>query len=253
MLKLSKDLKILHLSDLHFGRINGEVVTKLTDFILKAQDQDLDLIVLTGDLTQRARSKQFMEARDFILKFRTPIVAVPGNHDIPLYNLFSRFFRPLNTFRKVIAPHIQDLHETSDFIVCGINTPNRYTVMKGHLTTKEIHKLKGVFHDKQKVKIIACHHSLHIEKLRPKLDDLVKVSQPHVILYGHDHQSGVYFIDDQKSFPLLVAAGTGASTRIRQESNSFNFLQISSTKIDVTTYNYNGTDFHVATTFSHEI
>jgi 3',5'-cyclic AMP phosphodiesterase CpdA len=243
MWAVSKTLKILHISDLHFGKINSDIVKKLTDFILKSQGEGLDLIVLTGDLTQRARRQQFAEAQRFLKAFSTPIVAVPGNHDIPLFNIFSRLFTPLRNYKRYISPHIKEIFEKDDIVVCGINTPNRYTVKDGHLHPKEIKKLHHVFRDKNKVKIIACHHSLHIESLQRKFKDIIDVTQPHIIMYGHDHQSGVYFLEDQQSFPLLVAAGTGTSSRTRKEANSFNLMTIDSCKITVDTYVFDQDSF----------
>ena len=83
--------KIVHLSDLHFGRVDYAVVEPLTQTI---REFDPDVLVVSGDLTQRARSEQFKEAREFLDTLAAPQIIVPGNHDVPMYNVFARFFRP---------------------------------------------------------------------------------------------------------------------------------------------------------------
>ena len=90
---------LLHLSDLHFGRTDAALMAPLTAFIDQLRP---DVVVVSGDLTQRARTEQFIQARRFLDTLPTPQIIVPGNHDIPLHNVFSRFARPLDKYRR---PH----------------------------------------------------------------------------------------------------------------------------------------------------
>ena len=85
--------KIVHLSDLHFGRIDPALVEPLAEAVNETAPT---LVVVSGDLTQRARSQQFKEAREFLDRLPRPQVVVPGNHDVPLYDVLSRFARPLD-------------------------------------------------------------------------------------------------------------------------------------------------------------
>ena len=88
---------VAHLSDLHFGREDPRVV----EAVLQDVDaQHPDLVVVSGDLTQRARRGQFQAARAFLDRFKAPVLVVPGNHDIPLFDLARRFFRPLKRYRS---------------------------------------------------------------------------------------------------------------------------------------------------------
>ena len=94
--------RIAHLSDLHFGRHDDEIVTGLLR-ALKAIAPDI--YVISGDLTQRARRAQFAAAKAFVDELRAtglPVIVVPGNHDVPLYDVARRFMRPLNRFRRYI-------------------------------------------------------------------------------------------------------------------------------------------------------
>ena len=84
--------RIVHLSDIHFGRVDQAVVERVIE---KVNEIFPDVVVVSGDLTQRAKTAEFLEAKRFLEKLPKPQIVVPGNHDVPLYNVFDRFFRPL--------------------------------------------------------------------------------------------------------------------------------------------------------------
>src|SRR6185437_1430701 len=86
---------VAHISDLHFGRHDTAIVDAL---IAQFGEMRPHLVVLSGDLTQRARSAEFAQAKKFIDRIGAPVVIVPGNHDIPLYNVMRRFFSPLEKY-----------------------------------------------------------------------------------------------------------------------------------------------------------
>jgi len=98
--------RVVHISDLHFGRTDRQVVAAL---IRQTRELMADVFVVSGDLTQRARARQFHEARHFLDALDRPTIVVPGNHDVPLENLFDRFFRPFAKYRKYIT---EDLSPT---------------------------------------------------------------------------------------------------------------------------------------------
>src|SRR5438876_4044918 len=91
---------VIHLSDLHFGRVDPSLVEPLVAAIAEARP---DLVVVSGDLTQRAKTAEFEQAARFLGRLPTPQIVVPGNHDVPLYNVVARMFRPLDKFRAHIT------------------------------------------------------------------------------------------------------------------------------------------------------
>src|SRR5918999_2781193 len=111
--------KIVHLSDLHFGRIDAGLVGPLVEAVNEVEPS---LVVVSGDLTQRARSEQFKEARDFLDRLPKPQVVVPGNHDVPLYDVYSRFARPLDKWRRFISEEVEPVYEDEELVVAGVNT-----------------------------------------------------------------------------------------------------------------------------------
>ncbi|MEJ7616545.1 MAG: metallophosphoesterase [Pyrinomonadaceae bacterium] len=91
---------LIHLSDVHFGRVDYSLIDPLVKFVNELRPH---VVVVSGDLTQRARAAQFKEARAFLDRLPKPQVVVPGNHDVPLYNVFARFLKPLDNYRRYIS------------------------------------------------------------------------------------------------------------------------------------------------------
>src|SRR5436190_11433609 len=110
---------LVHLSDLHFGRANPALLAPLARCVAQSKP---DLVVVSGDLTQRARAREFREARRFLDTLPSPQLVVPGNHDVPLYNIFQRFFEPLDKYRRIITDNLEPMHLDAEMVVVGINT-----------------------------------------------------------------------------------------------------------------------------------
>ena len=92
---------IVHLSDLHTGRVDPAILGPLTAAIGDAQPH---LVVFSGDLTQRATRTQFREARAFLDNLTAPYLVIPGNHDVPLWNVARRFLTPLARYKRFVTP-----------------------------------------------------------------------------------------------------------------------------------------------------
>jgi 3',5'-cyclic AMP phosphodiesterase CpdA len=115
---------LAHLSDLHFGCIDHTTVRPLIDTVQKIKP---DLVAVSGDLTQRARSAQFREARAFLDALPGPQIVVPGNHDVPLYNLFARFLRPLSKYQRYITDDLEPFYADAQIAILGLNTASTNT------------------------------------------------------------------------------------------------------------------------------
>lgn len=215
-------LKILHFSDLHYGRITSEVVDHLKMFIDRHRE-DIHLIVFTGDFTQRAKTQEFKAARQFLDSLDIPFFIVPGNHDVPLYNLFLRFLFPYRKYKRHLGEVSPHFYEDEKVAIYGLWTVDNFSIKDGKVKSKELSDLKEKFSKvpADKVKIIACHHPLN------ELDVFkdILIVHPHMLLWGHEHQSRITHVDGPKS-PLIIAAGTTTSSRLRKEANSFNLIQV---------------------------
>src|SRR5438105_4277318 len=110
---------LVHLSDIHFGRLDARIVAPL---IATINDLSPDLIAVSGDLTQRARRRQFVEARDFLSQLPQPQLVVPGNHDVPLFDLAGRFLRPFDAYQRYITTDLEPVCQDDEMIVIGMNS-----------------------------------------------------------------------------------------------------------------------------------
>ena len=229
---------LVHLSDIHFGRVDKAVINPLIQTINGTKP---DVVVVSGDLTQRARSHEFRAARAFLDLLPQPQIVVPGNHDIPLYNIFSRFARPLDKYRHYITDDLRPFYADEEIAVMGVNTARSLTIKDGRINKTQVAWLReklcalasNVF------KIVVTHHPFDLPEGYEERD-LVGRAQMAIgaladcgvalFLAGHLHISHIghtatrYKAGGRSS--LVVQAGTATSTRGRGEANSFNVIHL---------------------------
>lgn len=241
---------IVHLSDLHFGRIDGEIIQPLIETVTRLTPH---LVVVSGDLTQRARTKEFQAARRFLDALPQPQIVVPGNHDVPLYDIYSRFLRPLKQYRRHISEVTEPTYVDAEIAVVGVNTARSLTFKDGRINIAQItdisHRLRAI--NSHVVKIIVTHHpfDLPAEYDESKLVGRAPLAMKtladcgaDLLLAGHLHTSHAgntdarYGIADYSA--LVVQAGTATSTRGRGEANSFNVIRASTACITIERYGW---------------
>jgi 3',5'-cyclic AMP phosphodiesterase CpdA len=236
---------IVHLSDLHFGRVDLTVVEPLIETVTKIKP---DLVAVSGDLTQRARSHQFREARAFLDRLPKPQVVVPGNHDVPLHNVFARFFEPLTKYRRYITDDLWPFYSDKEIAVLGVSTARSLTIKGGRVNENQVALMREKFCelDPQLVKILVTHHpfdlpeghdeSQLVGRARMAMEALASCGAD-VFLAGHLHVSHTshsatrYKIKGHSA--LVIQAGTATSTRGRGEANSFNVIRVDRPRITV--------------------
>ncbi|HXH70965.1 MAG TPA: metallophosphoesterase family protein [Pyrinomonadaceae bacterium] len=236
---------LVHLSDVHFGRVDYAIVDGLIKIINQIAPH---LVVLSGDLTQRARSAQFIEARAFLDKLPEPQIVIPGNHDIPMHNVFARFATPLEKYKKYITDDLQPFYADEEVAVVGINTARSLTVKDGRINAAQIagvrEKMCSLPDDI--IKIIVSHHPFDLPEGFDEKDIVGRAvlamktlaeCGADVFLAGHLHVSHIgntahrYKIDGHSA--LVIQAGTATSTRGRGEANSFNVVRIEKARLIV--------------------
>jgi 3',5'-cyclic AMP phosphodiesterase CpdA len=236
---------LVHLSDLHFGRVDHALVQPLIDAVRALAP---DVVVVSGDLTQRARSMQFIEARAFLEALPEPRIVVPGNHDVPLWNPFARFGRPLAKYRLHISNDLEPFFRDGEIAVLGLNTARSLTIKNGRINQQQLHTLRTRFGPVERgiIKILATHHPFDLP-VGCDEDDLVgraelsmralAACQVDILLAGHLHVSHTghtferYRIAGHSA--LAVSAGTALSDRRRGESNAFNVLHIARPRVSL--------------------
>lgn len=236
---------IVHLSDLHFGRVDHTVRDAVVTTVISLKP---DLVVVSGDLTQRARTAQFQEARQFLDALPQPQIVVPGNHDVPLYNVFSRFGRPLDKYRRYITDDMQPFYADDEIAVIGINTARSLTTKYGRINERQIAGVREKLcaYQDNVTKIVVTHHPFDLPENHDEADLLgrsklamVALAEcgADVLLAGHlhightGHTAMRYRIAGHSA--LVVSAGTATSTRHRGEANSFNVVRINHPHIQI--------------------
>jgi len=236
---------LVHLSDLHFGRIDPNVVGPLIETVNGIKP---DLVAVSGDLTQRARSHQFEEAREFLDKLPSPQIVVPGNHDVPLHNVFARFLEPLTKYRRYITDDLRPFHHDREIAVMGVNTARSLTIKGGRINQEQVAWMSERLCacDPEVVKIVVTHHPFDLPeggderqlvgRSRMAMEALASCGAD-VFLAGHlhishtSHSAKRYQIKGHSA--LVVQAGTATSTRGRGEANSFNIIRVDRPRISV--------------------
>lgn len=236
---------LVHISDVHFGRVDYTLVDPLVEFVNWLEP---DLVVISGDLTQRARTEQFKEARSFLDRLPRPQIVIPGNHDVPLYNVFARFLTPLDKYRRYISDDLAPFYRDEEIAVVGVNTARSLTFKGGRINAEQIALIKDRMCalDDGVTKIIVTHHPFDLPPGHDE-DDLLGRAEmamrtlatcgADVLLAGHIHLSHTgqtatrYRIEGHAA--IVVQAGTATSTRGRGEANSFNVLRVDHPLIEV--------------------
>lgn len=223
-------VKIAHLSDPHFGTIHEGVQEGLLESLNTLRP---DLVLVSGDITQRARRNQFEAARRFKNSIHPiPFFAVPGNHDIPLFNLLARLFRPYRGFHTYFQSKRETDIRLGDVRVLGLNSTSKWRHIQGSLDIDRIREKFLSDWDTAKVRIAMVHHPLECAK---GIDDknrlknreatvkLFQEAKIDLILSGHVHDP---YVSVEHSLVLSVA-GTCLSWRTRKNApNSFHLIEI---------------------------
>jgi 3',5'-cyclic AMP phosphodiesterase CpdA len=228
---------IVHLSDLHFGRVNAHVVSPLIEAIIAIKP---DLVAVSGDLTQRARSHQFAEARAFLDRLPQPQLVVPGNHDVPLHNVLARFAQPLSKYRHYITDDLRPFYHDEEIAVLGVNTARSLTIKSGRINKGQVswmrEKLSGL--DPEAVRIVVTHHPFDLPEGHHERDlvgrsrmamEILASCGADLFLAGHLHVSTTHTATRYRIkgySALVVQAGTATSDRGRGEENSFNVVRV---------------------------
>ncbi|MBU3118673.1 metallophosphoesterase family protein [Acinetobacter soli] len=230
---------LLHLSDLHFGTEKQECLDAIAAF---CREHEPEVIVVSGDLTQRARFTQFYSCKQFLDSLGIPYMVIPGNHDIPLYHLWNRFFSPFVRYQFFFGA-LEPTIETEHFYVIGVNSIRRRYHTRGYISLEQIQKTnellkRGPAH---KLKLVTLHQPFYTPPDEPHgIKDCPVLGRMALnnwsksglfgVLHGHLHKTAVYDLnqiyDLQAAHPVYdIHAGTATSYRLYKSlPNSFNVI-----------------------------
>ena len=252
--------RLIHLSDLHFGAHDHRLVDAVEE---RVHAERPDLVVVSGDFTQRARTEQFKEACRFLGRLQDrghEVLGVPGNHDVPLYDVLRRFLSPLTRYKRFIDDVLCPYHELPGAIVLGINTARSLTFSDGRISHEQMQFIRDTFAkaDPRSVRILVTHHPLFALPVGegPELgravgrNDLALDAIDHagvdLLLAGHNHRATVHSARDlvtRAGGSLVIQAGTATSVRLRDEEQSFNRIDLDGDTVTVTVHAWDGRGF----------
>ena len=228
---------LIHLSDLHFGRVDEAILSPLIAFINGCKP---DLVAISGDFTQRARTIEYIAAQEFLALISFPKIVVPGNHDVPLRNLFLRFAHTLDSYRRYICDDLQPFYADGEIAVAGVNTARALTWKDGRINEGQLAKLRTTMGNVAPgvTKIVVTHHPFDLPagtegrvvgRSRLAIKTLSECGVD-LLLAGHFHIADIGYTAKRYNIPgysaLVVSSGTSTSTRGRGQANSLNVIRI---------------------------
>jgi len=268
--------RLAHISDLHFGRTDQAVVESLAD---ELNGWGPDLIVASGDFTQRARSLEFLAARAFLNRLRFPVFAVPGNHDIEAYQLVRRFFFPYLRYRRYIARDLEPVWYDEEIGVVGINTVRRWRFewnwSYGSVNNGQIRRVCSRLDAMRPelFRIVVGHHPFLPPDYAPETRTVLRAERAlaafdkhgvSLVLSGHLHRGYARFlkpmmeegevmgaVEQEPSGTetrrlLVVQAASATSTRLRDEPNAYNRIIIADGRATIEPHIWNGRGWEAA-------
>ena len=225
---------LLQISDPHFGTEQPPVVEAL---VALARQHRPDLLVLSGDITQRARPAQFRAARTFVDRLGVPLLAVPGNHDIPLFDLWTRLRRPYARHVAVFGTELEPLHSSPDLMVVCVNTTRAWRHKHGEVSGLQIERVARTLAvaKAEQLRVVVVHQPVAVTRS----DDVPNRLRGHaaalqrwatagadLVMGGHIHLPYVMALHGLARPMWTVQAGTAVSSRVREGvPNSVNLLR----------------------------
>ena len=230
---------LLHISDPHFGTAQPAVMEALFQL---AQAQRPDILVLSGDITQRARASQFSEARAFCDRLGIArMLALPGNHDIPLFNPFQRLCSPYARYLRAFGPDLESALQTPWLRMVSVKTTRRWRHKNGEVSAAQIARAVADLQQAEhgQLRVVVVHQPVYVLRAEDEHDRLRgweaavrawAAAGADIVMGGHIH---LPYVSELSSCVAglgrriwCVQAGTALSSRVRQEApNSVNLLR----------------------------
>jgi 3',5'-cyclic AMP phosphodiesterase CpdA len=251
-------ITILHASDVHFGPPYNEVAGEAFQAI--ARTVAADMIVVSGDFTQRAKVREYEAARAWLDRLpRVPLVVTPGNHDVPLYRVWERLVDPYRNYRTWISPELDSVTRIPGVVVVALNsTAPLRTIVQGRIDRTQVEFAARVFQeaDPADTRIVVAHHHFapapdyEGDKAMPGSREVLDAFKAHgveLVLGGHLHRAyignslDVYPGADRDHGIVIVQSGTTSSRRGRareRAKNSFNVIRLAEDHLEITHFMY---------------
>jgi 3',5'-cyclic AMP phosphodiesterase CpdA len=245
---------LLHISDVHFGPKHlPELAEHILEFAVRRRP---DVVVLSGDLTQRAKPAQFQQARRWVDRLPAPALVVPGNHDVPLYRAWERLLDPFGAYRKHFAGELEPVWQDDELLLVGVNTAHGMTLKEGRIPLSKLRQVAATIAAAPAAafKVVVAHHHLTppprfgtqtVLSNAYEAIEMFSAAGVDLVLSGHQHQT--YLASSEEFYPsgrapvLILHAGTSSSSRGRgseANKNTFNWIRVDAQSMLVSHYHW---------------
>lgn len=256
-------MRIIHLSDLHFGTETPEIFSRLQEVITTLH---ADLVVISGDFTQVAIDKEFEAAQKFIQSLTPPTLCVPGNHDVPRYDLIERFLDPFKKYKRYIDENLFPFYSQGDVIVAGLNSARsavpHWNWANGAISQDQIDHLETIFKNSPaQRRICVFHHPIH-KALNDSMEthvfggknalNILNELKVELVLTGHVHHASITTLGDINHRTIYLSASTALSSRLRTQANGFNLIDIDQDFLRIEIFTYKDGLFTSSENYAHE-
>lgn len=248
---------IAHISDLHFGREDPKVAEGLVEELHRLEPV---LVINSGDFTQRARRSQYQAAAKYLERLPQPQLNVPGNHDIPLYDLVRRFLSPLERYKNYITEDLLPRYLDENLLVLGINTARSFTWKSGRISVEQMQEMERILSSQPEsvFKVVVTHHpfipppgqkqaGVDLVGRASRALEVLERTGVDLLLAGHLHHGYTgdvrTFYPSSKRSIIVAQAGTAISHRVRHEPNGYNCIRLKKGLIEVEVRSWTDSSF----------
>ncbi|MBB5038881.1 metallophosphoesterase family protein [Prosthecobacter dejongeii] len=250
-------MRLVHISDLHFGAVSPDLPAFLREAILKANPE---LLIVSGDLTQRGRAREFEEARVFLDSIAIPQLVVPGNHDVPRWwVVWERFRRPWRHFRRLVQEDLEPVWSRPGLFVMGTNSARtagwHLDWSRGRLSHHQMARMVklGQAVDEDSLRVLVVHHPpaappqgtrRHLIGRQREFSQSVNLAGVDLVLAGHFHISYAQTLrlsgGSAARNCVLSAVSTAISHRLKGEPNGFHVIEGDARKLSIQAWTWDG-------------
>lgn len=242
-------MKLFHISDLHFGNHKHELIAPFLEDVKSIKPE---VIIVSGDLTQRGKQSQYKMLRNFLQQINSEILLVPGNHDITLYKIWQRLLYPFKNYKHCLNENLPSTFQNDRVRIMGVNSALPHRIIRGSISTSVMREIEKYFSQEfSGINILFFHHNFDYREgwHKPLCNfveflEFIKESPIDLICTGHLHYSHISKIRKNSGrYCINIHAGTLLCPRSKENLNSYYAIELDNKTCTTYWRIFDGTDF----------